>query len=170
MGECLAKFMFGHAGKRLAYKKRAYGVDVAADHVRSQLKRFAKRRAAAHERIEHSFSIEMMPLIEDIPYPRVFRAERPKRNGAKNRSQPCRPPFVDMVERPVDLLAPALMLGHLAHFHDGKIVFQCCFLALIVEGEFCSERIHSSSTSSMDLRITERETIETGFGACDFKR
>src|ERR1700728_1443553 len=166
----LTKCALGNAGERLTHEECADGVDVAADDVCSQLEGFPKGRAAAHERIEHDFSLEVMAFVEGLPYSRALRAERAQRNRAKNRPEPRRPPFVDVVERPVDLFAPALMLRHLADFEEGEIMLKSGFMALFGQNEFCSERIHSSSISLTVSRMAARESMETGLGACDFRR
>src|SRR5882762_1329336 len=131
MGERVTKRTLGNARKRLPHKEGADRVAVAADHVCSQLERFAQGCAAAHERIEYGFSAEVVATVEGIPYPCAFRAECAKRNRPENRAQPCRPPFMDMVERPVYLLAPALMLRHLADFQDWEVVLKGGLLTLV---------------------------------------
>ena len=94
-------------GKRVANQEVRDRIDVAANRVGTELERFAQGGAAAHERIEHHSVFQPGVSVEGVEHVGSRRRERTKNDGSKNRSQAMCPPLVDVVDRTVDLLAPA---------------------------------------------------------------
>ena len=162
------EILFRHTGECLAHKERAHRIDVAPDRLGSEFERLAKCRSASHERIEHDFTRQMMAFVEYLPNRRPLATERRERDRAKYRSQPRRPPFVNVVERSVYLLAPAFMFGDLAHLDDGEAMLQRRRLAFR-----CREfdwAAHSSPISSTTSLMADAESMVTGLSVWDFRR
>src|SRR5947208_16428718 len=103
MVERLVKRVLVYARERLTDKKRAHRVNIAPDRLRTQLERFSKSCAAAHERIEDDFSRKVMMLVKRIPGQRPLRVQCCENDSPENRTQAGGPPFVNMIERPTYL-------------------------------------------------------------------
>ncbi len=76
----------------------------------AELVRLAYRRATAHEGIENRNAGKIMGLVENLFEVPPWRQQTPQDYPAKNRAQPLRPPFVNVIDGPVDLLSPTLSL------------------------------------------------------------
>ncbi len=88
-----------------AHSFAGHRVDVSTQRGASELVRLAYRRATAHERIENRNPGKIMGRVECLFQVLPRRQQTTQNYPAKNRSQPLRPPLVDVINGPVDLLA-----------------------------------------------------------------
>ena len=83
-------------------------IDVSAEGWNPSLCASPIGRARAHEWIENRQAGKGMTLIETLGKIRVLIQGASQQYAAKNCAQPFRPPFVDVVNRPVNFLPPTL--------------------------------------------------------------
>ena len=120
-GPELAQYRFPVVNRKsILHKEIGDGIDVAADSACAQLCRLPDSRATAHERIENDRVRDADRLIEQAKEIDALRRERADDHRAEHGAEPLRPPFVNMIRRPVDFLSPALDFGNVAQHLEGK--------------------------------------------------
>ena len=75
--------------------------------------RLANRRPAPHERVENRQASKVMLPVERFDKVFAVRQRRAEQDASEDRTQAFRPPFVDVVNGPMDFLAPTLHLREL---------------------------------------------------------
>ena len=73
----------------------------------------ADRCTGAHEGVEYRHVCKVLGLIELLGEIVVLGQLGAKKDAAKHRSEALRPPFMDVVDRAMDFLPPALTLCEL---------------------------------------------------------
>lgn len=106
--------------KSISHKKMSNRINVSADCASPKFQRFADGCTAPHEGVEDDRIGNAGRLIEQTHHVRPTRSKSAQHNRAECRPQPVGPPLVNVVERPVYLLAPALDLANVAQALKGK--------------------------------------------------
>src|SRR5207245_3320622 len=112
----------------VADNKMGNRVDVATDGASAEFECFTNRRSASHEGIEYHCTGQSHRLVKHLQYIRSLRGEGSEQNSAEDRPKPLRPPFVNMIDRTVNLFAPAFQLGNIAQVfeREASIFYGSC--------------------------------------------
>src|SRR6058998_201453 len=95
-------------------------VDITTDSASAELECFTNCSSASHEGIEDHRTSQSRRLIKHLQHIRSLRGEGSEHNSAEDRTKPLGPPFVNVINRTVDLLAPAFQLGNIAQVFEGE--------------------------------------------------
>ena len=159
-GERTAQLGLLDPRQRLPHEERAHRVDVATYRPRTELQRLAQRRPASHEGIQDHLVLQVVCSVEALPDVRARFCQRAKRYPAEYGPEPGRPPLVDMIQRPVDLLSPALALRKRADLRDREALLKGGGPLRAPVGRTCRQL--PTSVSRCDML--------TGFGLCATSR
>lgn len=88
-------------------------VYVPADRTGAEFQRFTDSRTAPHERIPNHWGRDSHGAIKQFLNVAAWRRECTQDDRAKHGTKSMRPPFVEKVDRTINLLPPTL---HLRHF------------------------------------------------------
>src|SRR5205823_5311042 len=97
-----------------------YRIDVSTNCHEAEFVGFTNRRPAPHKRIKNRHASEVMLLVEFFGKVCGLRQSRAEQDASKDRTEPLRPPLVNVVNRPIDFLPPALHLRELRNELKGK--------------------------------------------------
>ena len=101
-------------GKRIAHEEMRHGVDIPAYDPGTEFGGFSQRGSTSHERVKNDQALQTDRSIEGVKDIGPGRCQGSENNRPKNRAQPLRPPFVNVVERTIDLFPPAFQLRDVA--------------------------------------------------------
>ncbi len=93
-------------------------IDIVANSPHTQLRCLSDGRSAPHEWIKDDGIRDAQQFIEKIA---AFRREDADDHCTEHRAEPVGPPLVDIIQRAVDFLAPALDFCNLAKGFEGEI-------------------------------------------------
>ena len=98
------------------YPDGLYGhrVDISAQGCETKLVPFAYSRPGAQERVQDGCACIPLGLIEHGGEVSILWQQAPKQDAAEDGSEALGPPFVDMVNRAIDFLAPRFNLSDFA--------------------------------------------------------
>ena len=97
-------------------------VDVSTQRRTSQLMCLAYRSPTSHERVEHADVGEILLPVELLLQARILWQDAPKEDATKDRAKSLGPPLVNVIDRAIDLLTPALALGESRHKVESGLV------------------------------------------------
>jgi hypothetical protein len=97
------------------------GVYISTNSAKAKFQRFTDSGSAAHERVENCPAACLTGLIEELEHVGAGRARSADEDSAEYGAEPLSPPLVNVVDRAVDLLPPALGFSDLADVFEREV-------------------------------------------------
>ena len=109
-------------GQSVAYQKVSDGIDVAPNRTSAEFCSLADCCSAAHERVKDSEIFHAHGAVKRAEDIGARWSESTESDCSEDGAKALRPPFVNVVDRPIDFLPPALDFGDIADGLKRKII------------------------------------------------